>query len=136
MGRHYWIDELAEAFNFGDHGFSRLEPALRRAAESDASRRAGADDVAWLERSDGRDVRNQLGRFEDELTRVGVLQDFAADGELDVEAVRVGNFVCGDNGRSDGAKGVEALAQRPLRCGQLDVSRTDVVEDGVAEDVL
>jgi len=63
VGRRDGIDELAEAFDFGDHGFSRLQPAPRRAAESNASRRAGADNVAWLERGDGGDVGDQLGRL-------------------------------------------------------------------------
>jgi len=50
VGRRDGIDELAEAFDFGDHGFSRLQPAPRRAGRvPNASRAAGADNVAWLD---------------------------------------------------------------------------------------
>ena len=130
------VDELTEAFDFGGHGFTWAEPALRRAAKANACRRAGTDDIAGHERGDGGDPGDEIGGFEDELPGVRVLKHFAADGEPDVEVVGVGDFVGGDDGGAEGAEGVEALCHGPLGGGELDIAGADVVEDGVAEDVV
>ena len=77
-----------------------------------------------------------VGNLEDQFAGVGVLQDFAVDGEADGELMRVGDFVGGDDGGADGAEGGEALAHGPLRGGELHVAGADVVDDGVAVDVV
>ena len=92
-------------------GFSGLKPALRGAAEAHAGGGAGGDDVAGEQRRDGGDVFDEVRDLEDELAGVGVLQDFAVDGEADVERVRVGDFVGGDDGGAHGAEGGKLLAR-------------------------
>ena len=65
-----------------------------------------------------------------------MLQHFAVDGEADGELVGVGDFVGGDDGGAERAEGGEAFAHGPLRGSELHVARADIVDDGVAVDVI
>ena len=51
-----WVGEGAKAFDSDGDGFAGLEPALGSAAEADAGRRAGGDDVAGEQRRDGGEI--------------------------------------------------------------------------------
>ena len=53
-----------------------------------------------------------------------------------VEVLRIGDLVGGDEHRAHRAERVERLAARPLTVAELEVARRDVVEAGVAEDVI
>src|ERR1039458_10899748 len=64
------------------------------------------------------------------------LQQFAVDGGADVEGVRVGDFVGGHDGGSHGGERIEGLADHPLRGAHLEIARADVVEVGIAADVV
>ena len=97
---------------------------------------AGGDHVAGLQRDHLRDVLDQLRNLENELAGVGFLQNLAADFERDIQRVRIGDLILGDDARPHGREGVEGLAHQPLRGGVLVIARADVVDDGVAEDVL
>ena len=97
---------------------------------------AGRHDIARQQRRDGRKIFNELRDFEDQLAGIGVLQHFAVDGEADVECVGIGDFVGGDDGWPERAEGGEALAHRPLGARKLHVAGADVVDDGVAVDVI
>src|SRR5580704_1356679 len=132
----YGVGERSEALNGDGDGFAGLEPAVGVAAEADAGRRAGGYDVAGQERGDGGEIFDERGDFENELTGVGVLEDFAVDGEADIEDVGIGDFVGGDDGGAEGAEGGEALAHGPLGAGELHVAGADIVDDGVAVDVI
>ncbi len=56
--------------------------------------------------------------------------------DLNVELVRIGDFVGGDDPGTHGRERVERLAHQPLRSGALVIAGRDVVDDGVAEDVI
>ena len=56
--------------------------------------------------------------------------------EADGEDVRIGDLVGGDDGRTEWAEGGEALGHGPLRGGELHVAGADVVDDGVAVDMV
>ena len=47
-----------------------------------------------------------------------------------------GTLVGGGDGGAEGGEGGEGFSERPLRGGELDVAGADVVDDGVAEDIL
>src|SRR3569833_2774498 len=79
---------------------------------------------------------DECGDVEDEFAGIGVLKLFAIDGEADVETVRVGDFIGGNNRGAKRTKCREALGHGPLGGGELDVPSADVVDDGVAIDVI
>ena len=108
----------------------------RVAEDADAARRAGRDDVAGLQRERHRAVADDLGDAEVHLRGARVLEDLVVDPALDLERLRIGDLVGRHEGRAHRAEGVERLATRPLAVAELEVARRDVVEGGVAEDVL
>jgi len=65
-----------------------------------------------------------------------MLQDFAADRESDVKCMWVRHFILRDDRRPEGRERIETLPQRPLTRSHLHVSRTYIIHDRVAEDVL
>ena len=67
---------------------------------------------------------------------VRLLQHPLADVARDVEDLRVGDLVGGDDPRPHRAERVEGLAARPLAVAELQVARRDVVDARVAEDVV
>src|SRR5690606_16396053 len=98
-------------------------------------RRAGGDDVAGSQRDAGGQRLDQRRYVEDERARVGVLAQFPIDpaahrrvGEID--------FFAADRERPHGAEAVLRLADQPLLVPTLQVTGGDVVDDGVAPDVL
>ena len=133
---YYGVGQGAQTF-YGDRdGFAGAEPAFGGAAKAYAVGCAGGDYVAGEKGSYRREIFDQFGGFEDQLAGVGALQDFAVDGEADGKRVWVGDFVGGDDGGTEGAEGGKALGQGPLGRGELDVAGADVVDDGVAVDVV
>ena len=70
------------------------------------------------------------------MARVGILQHLAVDFTLNVQLVRIFDLVRRRDPRSHRAERVEGLAHQPLRRHELEIARTDVVDTGVAEDVL
>ena len=66
----------------------------------------------------------------------GVLEDLAVDGAADREPLRIADLVGGHEDRAHRAERVERLAAGPLAVAELEVAGRDVVEAGVAEDVV
>ena len=62
--------------------------------------------------------------------------DLVADRAADGQVLRVGDLVGRHQDRAHRAEGVERLAAGPLAVPELEVARRDVVEAGVAEDVV
>ena len=81
----------------------------------DAFRRSGENDVAGVERIEGRRHLDQLGDAQDEVARVGALAGFAVDGEGETERARVGDFVGGasEPGAEDGI-GIRRFAEATI----------------------
>ncbi len=65
-----------------------------------------------------------------------MLKRFAADAKADVERVRIGDFVGANNVRTYRRECVEALADGPLRCGELHIAGAHVIHNRVAENVI
>ena len=75
------------------------------------------------------------------LAKVGILTQFAVDGGGDVGSTEIGDLVRGDNHRAHRHEGVEVLAEIGLASAalsfrELDGPGADIVEDGVAEDMV
>ena len=102
----------------------------------DAGWRSGGDDVARLERERLRAVADDLGDREEHLRCAGVLADLAIDGAADAQPLRIADLVGGHEDRAHRAERVERLAADPLTVAELQVARRDVVQAGVAEDVV
>jgi hypothetical protein len=67
--------------------------------------RASADDVSGLKQDDGGDVAEHSRNIEDEVARLCPLHDFAVDGEAEIEAVWIGQFIGGYNAWAEGTEG-------------------------------
>ncbi len=118
-----------------------LSPALRKRgglhAEADAGRGAGDDDVAGQQRHEAADVGHQFGAAEDHVGGRAVLHAGAVQIQPEMQVLRIGDLVGGDQPRSERAEAVAALALVPLRAAfELVFALGDVVGDAVAGDVL
>ena len=78
---------------------------------------------------DRRDAEEHVGRRRP-------LHDLAVHEALDPQRLRVGHLVGSDQRRAHRAERVERLAAGPLAVAELEVPGGDVVEAGVAEDVV
>jgi hypothetical protein len=81
-------------------------------------------------------VCDEVGYSKDQLARIRTLQDFTADREPDVKCMWVRHFILRDDRRPKGRERIETLPQTSLTRSHLHVSRTYIVHDRVAEDVL
>ena len=70
------------------------------------------------------------------IARCWLLDALAVDRAADREPLRVADLVGRHQGRAHRAERVERLAADPLPVAELQVARRDVVEAGVAEDVV
>ena len=109
----------------------------RRVAEDpDAARRPGRDDVAGLQ---GERLEQWLMISATPKYICAVLaccRTSSLTRHSIVERLRVGDLVGGHERRAHRAERVERLAAGPLAVAELEVARRDVVEAGVAEDVV
>src|SRR5215470_1473563 len=129
-------DPVGEHSDLLDLGFHAI-PGLQVVAggRAHAIGRAGGDDVAGQERHGLREHLDALVDGEDHLAGVARLTDLAVDTHGDVEGLRIGQLVGGDEHGAHGTERVQRLALEPLRVPLLQVARRHVVDDGVAEDV-
>src|ERR1700730_14248085 len=65
-----------------------------------------------------------------------MLQQLAVDSQFDVEGMWIRDLIFGYDRRSKRRERVEAVPQRPLRGGHLNVKRAHVIHDRVTEDVF
>src|ERR1700722_11584372 len=133
---HHRVSQAPEAFSLCDDGLARTQPTLRSTRKANARGRSGANDVTSLERCNRREVCDEVGYSKDQLARIRMLQDFIADREPDVERMWVRHFILGDDRWPKRRERIETLPQRPLSRGHLHISRTYIVHDCVAEDML
>src|SRR5579885_1986404 len=83
LGRHR-VAQFTDAFDPDDHFFARLQPPPRRPREAHTRRSPRRDHIARLQRHDLRKIFDQFRNLEDHFTRIGLLQEFAANFERDV----------------------------------------------------
>src|SRR5262245_3934396 len=134
LGPNDLVGEHADLLDLRFHAVPRFEEVAGGRAYS--VRRAGGDDVAGEQgHGEGEDL-DALVDGEDHLACVARLPHLPVHAHHDVEALRVGQFVGRHQHGAHGAEGVEGFALEPLGVPLLQVARGDVVDDGVAEDVL
>src|SRR5215470_15797821 len=100
----------AEAVDALLHHVAGLEIARGLGAVADASRRAGGDAVADLERHEPAQVRDEGAHREHHVLGVAVLAPLAVHGGPHRQALRVGDLVGGDQPGPDRREGDAALA--------------------------
>ena len=128
---------LAEAFDAEADGLAGAEEDGRLAAHADAGGGAGGDDVAGVEREELAEVADEFLDAEDHRGGRAVLAALAVDFEPELQVLRVGDFVFGDEPGAERAEGVAAFAFGPLAAAVfLEGAFGDVVEDAVAGDIV
>ena len=95
-----------------------------------------SNQVAWLQRHSRTDVGNECSDIKDHLAGIDVLPHLAVHRGAQVELLRVGDFVARNHPGTARCIGVGGLAGKPLLAAMLHVPGGDVVQDGVAEDVI
>src|SRR5215467_2201844 len=122
------VDDIyAQGSYSGDLDFqlvAGLHPERRLAAEPDAVRRAGGDDVARLQPGHGREILDDGGDVEDHVIGGVVLHHVAVQPRRQLERLRIGNDVGGHHPRTEWAGGGEVLAgghRMPLEVAYADI---------------
>ena len=129
----HWISQCADRVDVDFYHIAFFEEFRRVEAHAYALRGAGGDDVAREEGHAVGEGRDEFRNGEDEVGGGAFLTEAAIDFRVDGEGERP---VADHDGRAHRAEGVEALAAEPLEVLFLQVSGGDVIDDGVAIDVL
>lgn len=147
------VDEGTDTLEPDLHLLAILDDALGLTSPSDTARGAHLDDCASLEGCSLAQMRNRLSAAEDHVTAelsaalpssnnppppgmgyslgVGLLHGLSGQHALEGKVVWVDSSSANKH-RADGARLVEALAEAPLRVGELMLSNRDVVGSGHA----
>src|SRR2546430_15542186 len=100
----------ADAGNLDLELVAGLHPERWLAAEPDAVRRSGGDDVARLQPGYGREIFDDGGDVEDHVIGRVVLHHVAVEPRRELERLRIGNDVGGDHPGAERPGGREVLA--------------------------
>src|SRR5437868_147584 len=119
--RMHALPLLAQALDAEPHLVAGLEVQRRLLPEAHTRRRAGADEIAGVQRHEAADVAHERRDAEDHGLRAAVLEALAVDLEPHRQRLRIGHLVAGDHPRSDGAEGVAPLALVPLPAATLEL---------------
>src|SRR5688572_7083520 len=96
------------------------------------ARRAGIDDIAWLERDVAAEVADHVGDVENQIPGSLRLDDLAVETRLQQQVIVVH---AGDDGGTERCEGVRSLRAEPLQVLLLPVTLADVVADRHPEHV-
>src|SRR5260221_5802051 len=145
----YRVSEDANLLHLDLDHVARFHEDFRVAAEADAARRAGGDDVAGPEKIELRVVLDELRHREHQIVGVRRLHPLAVQPGLDVDVVRIWQLVLGRDARPHRAEGREHLAEQVVlprmdrshhAGGREDrrhpIARRDVVDQRIARDVV
>jgi hypothetical protein len=142
----HWVPQHADVADLCLHDVPRAKVDGRLAAVADAAGRAGRDDVAWLQRREARQDRDESSHREDHLRRGAVLHRPAVDPQLHGEVLGSAGGRSREHARAHGQKRIVPLAVQPieeaislarLAAGlEPKVAVGDIVGDGVAGDVV
>ena len=110
----------------------------RRYPQRAAAWRSGQEHVAGENVGEGRQFRNRLGRFKDEIGRGVALPQGAIDRKTQIQIVEQRELLRLKNRepRSDRTKAAIALALEELRLWNLHIAGADVVGDRGGKDVI
>src|ERR1041384_2874278 len=117
---HRALTLLAQALDAQAHRLAGDEVARRLLSQADAGWRAGGGDGARLQAHEAAQVAHELRDLEHHRARVPVLEPVAVHLEPEVQHLRVGHLVGGDEPRPDRAEAVVALALVPLATAALE----------------
>src|SRR5262245_59234191 len=104
---YHRVFQHANLLNLNPHGVAGFEKTWRITEYSYSSGCAGGNHVPRLERENMREVVNQVIHIKNEMTGVRVLHLLSADNRMDLEHVRIGNLVAGDDRRTEGRECIE-----------------------------
>src|SRR5262249_42887182 len=115
----------------------RFQPNLflGRISVDDSPGSSGEEDVAGLERPVLRRVADDLLAIEDHVAGVRGLSHFAVDPALQLEVVRIGNLIRGDEVRPNRTEAVAGFSQHQLGGLGLQVAGGEIVSHAVAKNV-
>src|SRR6187397_1192385 len=88
--RSYDLDrQRPDAFDLALHFVARFEKHGRDSREANTRRRAGADDIARLQRDPGREAFDGRRNIKDHVASVAVLHDLAIDSANEANLLRI-----------------------------------------------
>src|SRR5579862_6191692 len=106
-------------------------------AHANAGRRAGDDDVARLQHHEMREIRDELADVEDHRLRIARLHALAIDVEPEVQALHIGDFLAGDEPRTERTESRGAFAFHPLAAALcLKLAFGNVVSEAITRDMI
>src|SRR5262245_6889761 len=129
------VFQHANATDLDAGDVARQQVFRRLESDANARRRSRRDDVARLQRDSRRDRGDDGRDIEDQAARIGVLPKFAVNPALD-RRVREIDLVSRHSPWAHWAERVLRFADQPLAIAALQVTRRDVVNDGIAPDVV
>src|SRR3569623_979982 len=130
------IAQSAEAAHLALHYIACVQKLRRLTGEAHARRRAGGDYVAGFRGHAARQRRDGLGDGKDLVARVRGMLYHAVNPAAQVELLRIGAVVGGDDPRTHRAGAVQTLAEKVLLVAELEIARGQIVEHGVTEHVF
>src|SRR6476646_1374566 len=116
----YLLGLHPQALNAELHDLAGAQVLGRRAAQSYAVRRAGADHVPWVQGHEVADVTDDLRHGEDHVRSGAVLTAHPIQVEPQAQRLRIRHLVARDQPRSQRPEGIAALALVP-RASPLDL---------------
>ena len=114
----------------------RFQEHGRIAVHAHASRCAGRKYIARHQRHGLRQIRDQIGYFEDQVGRIGVLPGLAVEGQGDVQITGIGYLVGCHQIGADRKERVRRFAPHPLPVALLNVAGGHVVGAQIARYML
>ena len=128
---------LAEARNLQHELVAGLEEDARIARHADPGGRARRDHVAGHQRHVCADIAHELGHAENHGDGVSRLHPLAVEIEAQIEALRIGDFVRGDEPGSQRTEAVMALRLDPFAgTAFLQAAFGHVVADAIAGHIV
>src|SRR5262249_37282268 len=81
-------------------------------------------------------IRNEVWHFENEIPCIRFLHGAAVQSQFNVEPICITQCVACHQVRAHRYEGVERLRPQPLTIGELQVARGDIIDDGVAGNII
>lgn len=130
------IPEDTDLFDFGFDDVAVFQESGRVLGQTNAGWGSGEDDIAGVQGNALRQVADDGGDIKDHVAGGGFLAGLTIDAAADAEIQGKGQSAFVDNGRAEGAEGVQGFALIPLRMLFLEVSGGDVIGDCIAENIV
>src|SRR5271156_4484268 len=127
---------LPKAFDAQVDGIAGSQINRRLLSKPYAGRRAGGNNVSGLEAHEAAEIADKVCDSEDHGPCVAALIAMTISLQPHVEVLRVGDFVGGDEPRTDGAEGIRALSLHPLASSlKLKSALGEIVDHAVSSHI-